>query len=359
MDLTVDTDHEERIETAVAQASLVAQQLLALSNGDAVASSVALLVAADRGYTHEETVAAINDGRFLLDGIITDDSGAQLDPIGSDTGIITDKTPIQSLRRASAEPVTTSGLADQLLLELEMVNLAAIPAGPPEAPRIWDVDTVAGIEARNVFVTARITNLRNQGRSVEDIVNAIIFGDIDLCLDELDEAYTLCDNRELVAQRANESADTQLAPSEPATPETDSPAGDDAAATGSYLGQVNTESTVTEGTVLTNNVALEVTEASIVGDIELLIETDFAGDTSCLALFVPVLQDDLAVTSENTYSGPVSVDVGLDLNQGCDAGPPPADTFTDTLTIIVAGSTLSGTLPFDGDPVTFSASLVE
>ena len=87
-------DPTSQVKAQIAAATATAQQLLDLSGGDAIEPSVALLVAADRGYPADEIFTAIAEQRFLLDGIITDTAGNPVRPTGVDTDVITDKPPL-------------------------------------------------------------------------------------------------------------------------------------------------------------------------------------------------------------------------------------------------------------------------
>lgn len=340
-------DPTSQVKAQIAAATATAQQLLDLSGGDAIEPSVALLVAADRGYPADEIFTAIAEQHFLLDGIITDTAGNPVRPTGVDTDIITDKPPLQSLRGAASEPFTMAGLADQLRIEVETVDLTNIQPGPLTAPSIAD-DADADVSKQ--FVLSRLHILLRHGRSVEDIVNTIVLGDFVQCIDLND---TMCDDRGLFD-------DGPGPPPQPAAPVTESSEeADGTFETGTYLGEFVAGSLIDpEGTILENTVALDVTSGSVVGDITFLGEGEFLGGRACVYIFVPIEAGDLSLKDDNTFSGSVGVDIGADLESGCNGRRPGIETFADTITITVTGSTLTGTLAFDGDPETFTAAML-
>ena len=140
----------------------VVEGVVVAGGGDGVSGAIAVLVAGDRGYEVTVVIDAAADRRLTGDGVVVDDDGNLVVPLGVDGGIITDKPPLELEAQADGGG-------------FQLVSFAQTPEGVT----IDDLRLALELKERdrNADMAGLIVLLIRAGYSPEQIITGIVLGE--------------------------------------------------------------------------------------------------------------------------------------------------------------------------------------
>lgn len=367
-----------------------------LADDDPIAANLAFLVAGDRGYELAAVVAAVDEGTFDLDGFVVDESGAIVQPVGEDLGLISDKTPLAVEEESSAQPeivlvglppegVTMAELGTDLENDVEGADIGSgSDAGSAADGELSSLGKQEVRIFRGGLLLRRVALLRDAGFSMEQIIESIVFDISPSCTESQSETtreyYTTCtldgedpdfDSGSLFRS----GAPAESPPETAATAEPSAEQGTEFEAaryvgvaafendSGGLFGELG-EGGGSEGPpdeILIDSIEF-VAGDELTGGVEVLANVNVLGDLDCLYLSFEFANAPLTGDGTQTYAGDGTGSLAFE-DETCGGTTPPASLQSGPVSISaeVVGDVLTATISGDGgdEPMVLTATRVD